>query len=175
MHTKAVFRAAQALGEAGLVALRFNFRGVGTSTGIHEGGVGEREDVRAALDHLERTDPGLPLVIGGFSFGSSVGLGAGAEDPRVVALLGLGVPDTLYDFSYLAGVLKPIFIVQGELDEFAPGDDVERRLGGLGDHITVVTIEGADHFFNERFDELRAAIRRYFTEGPGSGVLIPRA
>src|SRR5207253_10057917 len=52
MHNKVVFRAAAALNDAGLVALRINFRGVGQSTGTHDEGYGERDDVRASLDYL---------------------------------------------------------------------------------------------------------------------------
>ena len=123
MHTKAVYRAAQALNEAGLVALRFNFRGIGTSTGSHEGGVGEREDVHAALDWLETHYPTLPLVCGGFSFGSMVGLGVGVDDARVVSLLGFGLPvgKAEYDYGYLASADKPVLVVQGEDDEFGSG------------------------------------------------------
>jgi len=110
MHTKAVYRSAQALVDAGLVALRFNFRGVGASTGSHDEGVGERDDARAALAWLESAYPGLPVVAGGFSFGSMVGLTVGAEDPRVVALLGMGLPverSGKYDYGFLADVTKP--------------------------------------------------------------------
>lgn len=171
MHTKAVFRAAQALAESGLVALRFNFRGVGTSTGTYAGGVGERDDVRAAMDYLRRLEPELPLVVAGFSFGAHLGLSVGVQDPRAAALVGLGLPIALYDFSYLAKTRKPVLVVQGELDQFGPAPDVTRRLRPFGDHITVVTVPGADHFFNERFDALRAAIRAYFTSGAGAGAL----
>src|ERR687893_2102364 len=52
MHNKVVFRAASALNDAGLVTLRINFRGVGQSTGVHDEGRGERDDVRAGLDYL---------------------------------------------------------------------------------------------------------------------------
>src|SRR6266576_7159508 len=58
MHNKVVFRAAAALNDAGLVTLRINFRGVGQSTGEHDEGQGEREDVRAALDYLSEKYPG---------------------------------------------------------------------------------------------------------------------
>ncbi len=174
MHTKAVYRAAQALNEAGLVALRFNFRGVGTSTGSYEEGIGEREDVKAAVDWLEEHYPELPLVVGGFSFGSMVGLSWGAEDDRVSGLMGLGLPVEMdrYEFDYLADVEKPVLVVQGENDQFGAASRVAEVVGGLGDHVTMVRIAGADHFFTDRLDELRAAIRGYYASGPGTKILL---
>ena len=171
MHTKAVYRAGQALNEAGLAVLRFNFRGVGASTGSHDDGIGEREDARAALDWLGARYPGLPLLAGGFSFGSLVALSVGAVDERVVALLGLGLPltrDERYDFRFLAGVDKPVLIVQGEQDEFGSGEHVDRMLSPLGSHITLVRVPGSDHYFTDRVEELRSAVRGYFDHGPGS-------
>src|SRR5690349_5452492 len=58
MHNKVVFRAAAALNDAGLVVLRINFRGVGQSTGEHDEGRGEQEDVRAGLNYLVENYPG---------------------------------------------------------------------------------------------------------------------
>ncbi|HET9948404.1 MAG TPA: alpha/beta fold hydrolase [Longimicrobiales bacterium] len=174
MHTKAVYRAAQALAEAGLAALRFNFRGVGRSTGSYDDGVGERDDARAALDWLAERYPASPLVAGGFSFGSEVGLAVGAEDSRVVALLGLGLPverGERYDFGWLASVEKPVLIVQGEQDEFGSGARIAELAGALGDHVTLVRVPGADHYFTDRLDELRAAIREYFLNGAGAAAL----
>lgn len=173
MHTKAVYRAAQALNEAGLVALRFNFRGVGASTGSYEEGIGERDDVSAALDWLVREYPELPVICGGFSFGSMVGLTVGVADDRVDGLLGLGLPvESLnYDFGFLAETTKPLLVVQGENDEFGSGDDVARVLSGMGSHITLVRVPGADHYFTDRLDELREAVRGYFQSGPGARLL----
>jgi hypothetical protein len=173
MHTKAVYRAAQALNEAGLVALRFNFRGVGASTGSYEEGIGEREDVVAALDWLEDRYPQLPLVCGGFSFGSLVGLGVGVQDERVDGLLGLGLPvrNLDYDFGFLAETAKPVLVVQGEEDELGSGEDVADVLSDLGSHITLVRIPGADHYFTGRLDELREAVRGYYQSGPGAQLL----
>jgi alpha/beta superfamily hydrolase len=171
MHTKAVYRAAQALNEAGLVTLRFNFRGVGASTGSHDDGVGERDDARAALDWVRARYPGLPLLSGGFSFGSLVALSVGAADERVAALLGLGLPirrDERYDYSFLARVAKPVLVVQGEQDEFGSGELVARALAPLGDHITLVRVPGSDHYFTDRVQELQGAVRSYFEHGPGS-------
>ena len=173
LHTKAVYRAAQAFNDAGLVALRFNFRGVGASTGSYDEGIGERNDLEAALDWLEAEYPELPLFAGGFSFGSVVGLSVGADDERVVALFGLGLPVDmdLYDYSFLAETDKPILVVQGENDEFGPGDRVSKLLAALGTHITLVRIPGADHYFTDRLDELRATVRGYYESGPGSQFL----
>ncbi|MFP3948321.1 MAG: alpha/beta hydrolase, partial [Longimicrobiales bacterium] len=110
MHTKAVFRTAQALNEVGIRVLRFNFRGVGTSTGEWDGGVGEKEDVRAALDWMASEEPDLPLVLAGFSFGSRMGLEVAGRDSRVRALVGLGLPVAHYDFEFLRDLDRPLLV-----------------------------------------------------------------
>lgn len=173
MHAKALYRAAEGLNDAGLVALRFNFRGVGISTGSHDEGHGEKDDLRAALDWLEARYPTLPLVVGGFSFGSMVGLSVGVDDPRVVALLGLGLPVKKgeYEYSFLAGVDKLVLVVQGEDDEFGSGAAAAEVLGPMGPNVTLVRISGADHYFVNRLDEVRETVRGYYQSGPGARVL----
>src|SRR5918911_1027356 len=89
MHNKVVFRVASALNDAGLISLRINFRGVGQSTGEHDEGRGEVEDVRAGLDYLTAQYPGKPVIIAGFSFGSRVGMEVGLEDQRVRDLISI--------------------------------------------------------------------------------------
>lgn len=173
MHTKAVFRTAQALNEVGVRALRFNFRGVGTSTGSWSEGVGEHDDVRAALDWLAEDAPDLPLVVAGFSFGSGVGLRVAVDDSRVRALVGLGLPLEHHDFSFLADAAVPVLVVQGENDEFGPEARIRAAVGSLGDHVTLVTIPDSGHYFHDRFDEMKAAIRHFFVRGAGSAVLEP--
>src|SRR4030081_95789 len=84
IHNKVVFRAAAALNDAGLVALRINFRGVGQSTGLHDEGRGERDDARAGLDYLNENYPDQEITLCGFSFGARVGLEVGMADERVV-------------------------------------------------------------------------------------------
>ncbi|MDP2957162.1 MAG: alpha/beta hydrolase [Longimicrobiales bacterium] len=173
MHTKAVVRAAEGLNDAGLVTLRFNFRGVGISTGSHDDGHGEKDDLRAALDWIETRYPTLPLVVGGFSFGSMVGLSVGVDDPRVVALLGFGLPVEKgeYDYSFLSRADKPVLVVQGEDDEFGSGAATAEALARMGSNVTLVRISGADHYFVDRLDELRETVRGYYQSGPGARVL----
>jgi len=171
MHTKAVFRAAQALADVKIAPLRFNFRGVGMSTGSYDSGIGEKEDVLAAVDWLEERHPGLPLVVGGFSFGSMVALGAAAKDPRVVALFGLGLPVRMYDFGFLADVKKPVLVVQGEEDEFGSGPEVEPLVAAWGTHVTLARVEGADHYFDGHIDEMKAVVSEFFDSGPGGDAV----
>jgi alpha/beta superfamily hydrolase len=171
MHTKAVYRASRALNGAGLRTLRFNFRGVGYSTGSFDEGIGEEEDVRAALDWLELGLPGLPLVVGGLSFGSMVGLKVGVTDPRVVAMVALGVPIHVYDYSYLADTDKPALVIQGENDQFGSASEVREALARLGSHVTVREIRGAGHLFEGYMEELQGFVREYFISGPGAEAL----
>lgn len=171
MHTKAVFRAAQALSEVGLDVLRFNFRGVGLSTGSYDDGIGEMDDARAALDWQEAHSPGVPLVLGGFSFGSRVALSVGVQDVRVRAMVALGVAPDLFDYDFLSVAQVPILVVQGELDEFGSGAEVERVMAGLTDRITVARVPGAGHYFHDHFEEMKRAIREFFTDGEGASAL----
>jgi alpha/beta superfamily hydrolase len=173
MHTKAVYRTAQGFNDAGLVALRFNFRGVGTSTGSHDDGHGEQDDVRAALDWLEEQYPHLPVIVAGFSFGSMVGLSVGVGDARVDGLMGMGLPIEMdqYDFSFLADTDKPTLIVQGEQDEFGAGAEVADILRPFGSHITLVRIPETDHFFTDRLDDLRSVVAGYYGSGTGARLL----
>ena len=172
MHTKAVFRIAQALVDLGFPTLRFNFRGVGRSTGSYDHGRGEREDVHAALDYLAGAFPGVPLALGGFSFGSWVALPLGCADARVIQLIGAGVPLASLPVDALAGCAKHKLIVQGERDGYGPKDELIRWFAGVAEPKDLRVVEGADHFFTERQAELVQAVTSYFQEGRSAlGVL----
>src|SRR5881227_2305927 len=90
MHNKVVFHAMKALNSFGFPVLRFTFRGFGLSQGEHDEGVGEVDDVHAALDWLDR-EFDLPIIFAGFSFGAAVGLQAACADSRVEAVIALGL------------------------------------------------------------------------------------
>lgn len=160
MHNKVVFRAASALNDAGLVALRINFRGVGQSTGAHDEGRGEIDDARAGLDYLIENYPGLPVTICGFSFGSRVGMRVGIADDRVASLISIGTPVDKYDFSFLEACRKPILFVHGERDEFGSVEHLRSLVAKVEAHAEtqLVIVGQADHFFAGRLEELRQAI-----------------
>jgi uncharacterized protein len=167
MHFKVVFRAAKALQQEGLAALRFNFRGVGRSEGSHDGGDGEQGDVRAALDEMERRFPGLPLVLGGFSFGSVMAARVAASDTRVRGLFVLGFPvSRLIDVSYLASIRVPRLFVQGAGDMFGSGEALRTLVEPLPERRTLVVIPEADHFFTGHLDSLQSAIAAWAAARP---------
>ncbi len=167
MHNKVVFRAAKAALELGLPTLRFNFRGAGKSAGTFASGIGEREDVRGALDHLSTRFPGLPVCVVGFSFGSWVGLGVGATDPRVSTLVGLGLPVSSNDFTFLLDVRKPKLIIQGTRDEFGPRSEVESLYKSLAEPKRIHWVEGADHFFTGKLTEVQKVLRDFLSATMG--------
>ncbi|MBF6589502.1 MAG: alpha/beta hydrolase [Ktedonobacterales bacterium] len=147
LHNKVAFRIAQALVDRGIPALRFNFRGVGRSTGEYAEGQGERDDVRAALDALARRFPGIPLAVGGVSFGAWVGLPVGCADARVGLLLGVGVPVSLLRVADLDGCAIPKLIVQGERDEYGPLPELRTWFARLPEPKHLSVVADADHLF----------------------------
>lgn len=175
MHNKVVFRAAAALLDAGLITLRINFRGVGQSTGKHDEGRGELDDVRASLDYLEQNYADQGVTVCGFSFGARVGMEVAMSDSRVIRMISIGTPVDKYDFSFLVSCKKPLLFVHGELDEFGEA----ARLQALVDKIKVNNplvelriVHGAGHFFEDHLDELKHAITSWMTAIADSGLRI---
>jgi alpha/beta superfamily hydrolase len=158
MHNKVVFQTAKTLHRRGVPVLRFNFRGAGLSEGVHDRGVGEREDVRAGLDYMAKEFPGLPILLAGFSFGSLVGLQVGCEDTRVMDLIGLGIPVDKSNMVFLSECAKPKLFVQGANDQFGSRKNVELLFHTLPDPKELAFVENADHFFTGHLGEMAAAI-----------------
>jgi alpha/beta superfamily hydrolase len=158
MHNKVVFKAAQAFQILGMPALRFNFRGVGHSTGTYDEGRGEMDDVRFALEFLSRRYPGLPVILGGFSFGAYVALRVAAIDDRVQAMIGLGVPARMFEGEHLQGSHKPKLIIQGTKDELAPYALTAQWFEQVPAPKSLVAVQGADHFFQGHLDEIQSII-----------------
>lgn len=158
MHTKVLFQAAKAFCRLGVAVLRFNFRGVGTSEGTFDNGLGEVEDYWAAVEFMARRYPDVDLWAGGVSFGAWVAMTAGANDDRVKRLIGLAPPVGLYDFSLVARSTKPKFFVNGELDEVCPIKALREFYGHAEEPKELVVIEGADHLFEGHVTEVTEAI-----------------
>ncbi|PYX60846.1 MAG: alpha/beta hydrolase [Acidobacteria bacterium] len=177
LHNKVVFHTMKALNSYGFPVLRFNFRGTGLSQGEHDHGIGEVDDVHAALDWLDHALH-LPLIFAGFSFGAAVGLKAACADSRVKAAISVGTPvvpvaaDTelprTYTFDFLHNCAKPKLFVSGARDQFGPRTKLEALVRSLPEPKKLVVIEGADHFFEGRLRELREAIETWVREAVSS-------
>ncbi len=165
MHNKVVFRVAQALGDLGMPTLRFNFRGVGRSTGAYDEGCGEADDVRTALDALAELYPDVPLCLAGFSFGSWVSLPIGAVDARARQLIGVGAPVASLTMDTLTACEKPKLIVQGANDQYGPEVELRAWFARLAPPKHLTIIPGADHFFTNQQQELYDAVVAYFRSG----------
>jgi alpha/beta superfamily hydrolase len=162
MHNKVVYHTMKAFHSFGLPVLRFNFRGTELSEGEHDNGRGEQDDVRAALDWLER-EFHLPILFAGFSFGSYVGLRACCGDPRVAGLIALGIPMRAeargYSYEFLSSCPQPKLFISGTRDPFGPVDEVEAVVARAAEPKELVWISEADHFFTSKLEDVRQAIR----------------
>ena len=161
LHNKVVYQVTKTLHKLGLPVLRFNFRGAGMSEGKHDEGRGERDDVRAALDWVAETFPGTLILLAGFSFGASVGLRVGCGDARVAELVGLGLPADHFDLSFLKTCSKPKLFMKGGQDQFGSQENVRKLIEELPEPKQLVIVDGTDHFFTGKLNQVDAAVREW--------------
>jgi uncharacterized protein len=163
LHNKVVFRAARGLENANIATLRFNFRGVGASTGHFEGGDGEQDDVAAAIEWARKRLPGKKLIVGGFSFGAWVASRVACELPDVNGIFLIGTPVDKYDFGYLRFCEKPMLFLHGTEDEHGDINKLEK----LVEHVPnaeSVFVTGADHFFTKQLEAVDETLRSWAEE-----------
>ncbi len=162
MHNKVVHRLSVALRRLGTLVLRFNFRGVGLSAGSFDGGRGELDDARAALNWLAGAYPELPVWLGGFSFGARIALKLGCEDERVSRIIAVGVPveDPVIEAAQLAGCRREKILIQSTHDEFGPRALVEELFRRWPEPKRLLWVQAADHFFSDALSMLEEAVTR---------------
>lgn len=159
MSNKVVHTVGRAFVAQGALTLRFNFRGVGASAGGYDEGRGETDDMLAAVASMRARFPGLPLWLGGFSFGSFVALrgqsAAGAE-----RLVTVAPPVGRWDFSGLAAPRCPWLVIQGDQDDLVDLAAVRDWLAALATPAPprLVVLPGAEHFFHGRLHEVKDAV-----------------
>jgi len=157
MDSGVVTSATEACARRNLATLRFNFRGVGASTGKHDDGRGEQDDVRAALAELRRRLPaGAAVALGGYSFGAAVAAGV-AERTPLAGLLLVAPPLRLTSLQPPAAVTGPILIVVGAEDQYCPEAALEPIRDAMP-HATITVLDGADHFFFGSLQPLAEAV-----------------
>ena len=162
MDNPVVTAAAEVAVEEGFQTLRFNFRGVGESEGIHADGVGEKDDVRAAIEFLSSRVDGPSLILVGYSFGAMVGLPVAVEDARVKGVVAIAPPLEMHDFDFLKRTKKNKLVIVGNRDLYCPKGRLEEFYQQLEDPKSLVMIQGADHFFSYHVRSLISPLREFF-------------
>jgi alpha/beta superfamily hydrolase len=153
LDNKVVTTLAKTANEAGWIAVRANFRGVGQSEGAFDAGIGETDDLLAIVRFVEKSYPDLPWVLAGFSFGAYVQHRLRQQlDARRLILVAPAV--TLYEFD---DVPADTVIIFGDADELIPPTAIQHWASAH--HLTVEIIPGAGHFFHGKLGELKQAFR----------------
>jgi alpha/beta superfamily hydrolase len=160
MQNKVVHSTARALQERGLATVRFNFRGVGASAGTFDDGRGETLDALAVCDYALARWPGARLTLAGFSFGAFVAYQAAGLRP-VVRLYTIAPPVGRFNFAEHPAPRVPWIVIQGDRDELVDSARVLDWVRSASPPPTVVILEGAEHFFHGRLNELKGAVQSH--------------
>jgi len=157
MENKVVTVTARALQEAGIATIRFNFRGVGASAGTFDDGRGETDDALAIADFASLRWPGARQLVAGFSFGAFVAFQLANRRP-VERLITIAPPVRRFNFGELPIPTVPWTVIQGDKDELVDLESVRAWTATARPTPTLVVIEGAEHFFHGKLNELRTAV-----------------
>jgi alpha/beta superfamily hydrolase len=166
MNNQIVYKLFYMFQARGFSVLRFNFRGVGRSQGEFDHGAGELSDAAAALDWMQSINPDAKNCwIAGISFGAWIGMQLLMRRPEIEGFISIAAMANRYDFSFLAPCPSSGLFVHGAEDRVAPVKEViaviEKVKTQKGIQIEHATIEGANHFFEDRVDDLITTVDGY--------------
>lgn len=156
MENKIVTTLAKTFAELGFVALRFNFRGVGDSSGSYDEGCGEVDDALAVARYAQQEFGDLPLILAGFSFGGYVQARVAQQLHAHQLVL---IAPAVGRFA-MPPVPKHTLLVHGELDEIVPLADL--LAWARPQHLPIVLLPEADHFFHGRLHQIKEIVRHHF-------------
>lgn len=166
MNNQVVYSLYYTFVQRGFSVLRFNFRGVGRSQGFWDGGPGELADAASALDWLQIVKPDAKSCwIAGVSFGTWIAMQLLMRRPEIDGFICVAPPSNLYDFSFLAPCPSSGLMVNGDKDRVVPSNSVADLASKLktqrGIKIDHEVIAGANHFFENKTDELTDVVGKY--------------
>ena len=154
MDNPVVRAIAKAFQKNGYTTLRLNFRGVGSSQGSYADGIGEMDDVTAALSYLGES--GISQFhLAGYSFGAWVNAGLMARQPDIDTMVMVSPPVAFIDFKNIDAIDCLKLIVTGSRDEIAPSHLIDRLRAKWNPEARFEIIEGADHFYWGYMDQLQ--------------------
>lgn len=157
MHNKVVFRLAKAARRTGAAVLRFNFRGVGASEGSHNEGRGEQNDCRTAIAYMRSRYEGLPLLVGGFSFGARIALRVCCGESEIERVLAVGTAVNYGNWSFLSQCGCAKRFIHGMNDEHGSRENLQQVFDRARDPKQLTWVETSDHFFSDALDDLEVA------------------
>ena len=158
MHNSVIFHSDRELHRSGWTTLRFNFRGVEASEGLHDEGRGEVDDLAAAAAWLSGVVPRQPLYLVGFSFGALCAIRLGVTDTNIAGVVAIGIATHHYGYEDASKLDKPFAVVQGEQDELADLDVVRKIVDGASGTLHVIPETG--HLFQGRSRDAAAKVRQ---------------
>lgn len=166
MNNKVTYNIYHAFARNGFSVLRFNFRGVGKSQGKFDSGIGELSDAACALDWLQIRNPSARNYwMGGFSFGSWIGMQLLMRRPEISGFIITSPPVASYDYNFLSPCPANGLIIQGDQDSVVAVDDVTRFYDKLARQkncgVEYKIVRNADHFFRTSLDELNGSVDDY--------------
>jgi len=162
MHNNVVETIIEAYREKGYTTLRFNFRGMGRSTGNYDEGIGEQKDVRAALAYL--TGMGKASVdLAGYSFGAWVNaLGLkGLDQARRTVMV--SPPVNFLDFSFLDYNEKIRLVIAASRDDIGPPGMIKEMIPVWNPDARLEIIQGADHFYWGKNGDIKRIIQEFLS------------
>jgi len=165
MDNNVVCNLSETLTQASLASFKFNFRGVGGSQGEFGQGIGEWEDVEAAISFISTVKEVDSRRIGlaGYSAGAGFALPVGFNDARIRALAAVSLPLPMFDFDFLKSCPKPKLFISGSRDNLIPTDQFFKFCQNLPEPKEYESIEGADHFWWGYESSMAAKVTAFFT------------
>jgi alpha/beta superfamily hydrolase len=157
MDNKVTHTLARSMMECRAAVLRFNFRGVGASSGVFDNGRGEVDDLAAVVSEGRRRFPSAVLWLGGFSFGAFVAL-RGAQNLAPVKLVAVAPPVARFELGSMAHPDCDWMLAQGDADEVVPAAAVLAWAAQQPRPPRLHVFAGAGHFFHGRLHELKPLV-----------------
>jgi len=166
MNNRIVYESYNSFYKMGFSVIRINFRGVEKSDGVFDNGQGELSDAAAALDWIEKENPGYSQCwVSGFSFGSLICMQLIMRRPEVNKFIAISPQPNVYDFTFLAPCPISGLIVYGKNDELVPEESIlnlKKRLSMQKNiEVKFSQIDSANHFFKNKEKELAVLMEQY--------------
>ena len=161
MHNPVVEMIQRAYRQTSFATLRFNFRGVGDSQGNFDNGIGEQNDVRAAIAAVE--ERGFSdVALAGYSFGAWVNARLIAKNPIAIAsMLMVSPPVGSIEFGNVSALNSLKLVVTGSRDDIAPAEQIRALLPIWNPEAHFEIIDGCDHFYIGYLDKLQSILTTY--------------